>query len=376
MRLIGAIVVVLVILGLVTGRLSVPGIGLNNSPAQRVEAALKDAKGADANMTAIKLHDKGVDDKLVKAVLAARANGMSDDDIVTKLKAADSNNVDKLVVALGSPSPSTAGNTGGSSGSSGNSGSVAAPSGSGGGSFTAAQKCDWLKSNFPQSTEGVQSYGAKLANVPAQRVRTHIFPCDTKTSVFDGLIVLGPNEGFAGEVSVTMPSIGGALDAYDTACGAKYSETPVLINSMPNKCDSTWRVTGGSANVKALSLTYWPWNDDKPPVGAAATSSSGKDSSASAPAPASTGGSGDCKLGKDLASEKGWPLVGSQASSITDFGGARVTVPNGATLPAGWAALSSGRKIEPNATDRSMVGGDWSIYPPEGACRTQLGVSK
>lgn len=285
----------------------------------------------------------------------------------------------------------------------------AAPATASGSSWTPAQKCDWLRSNFPQSTQTVQELGARLANVDKTRVRTHRYECDTSNNngVFDGLIILGPNEGFRGEVTLSVPA-GGAVDGYDTKCGARYSQPARLVaGGSPNPCDDTWRADGGT--VTGQSLTYWPWNDDKPPTGSSvvpqaggspapaqvpasptpADASKGGTSGQAAPAqsPPTDAGKGaaapaqvpeksaDCKLGKTLASDKGWKLTNPQPSDLAQYGGAQVTLDTAGELPAGWEALSSGRKITGDQADRAMVRGVWSIYPPTGACRIQLGVS-
>lgn len=283
----------------------------------------------------------------------------------------------------------------------------AAPATASGSSWTPAQKCDWLRSNFPQSTQTVQELGARLANVDKTRVRTHRYECDTSNNngVFDGLIILGPNEGFRGEVTLSVPA-GGAVDGYDTKCGARYSQPARLVaGGSPNPCDDTWRADGGT--VTGQSLTYWPWNDDRPP-GLTAQGAPGPAGTAPGQAPAATGTataspatsptptatataadagkgaaapaqvpekSADCKLGKTLASDKGWKLTNPQPSDLAQYGGAQVTLDTAGELPAGWEALSSGRKITGDQADRAMVRGVWSIYPPTGACRIQLGVS-
>lgn len=280
-----------------------------------------------------------------------------------------------------------------------------------GGQWTRQQKCDWLKANFPQSTQTVQEFGAKATtpNVEPKRIRASSYPCDAAgNGVFDGFIVLGPNEGFGGEVTMTVTP-GGAIDAYDVKCGARYSATPRKVaGGKPNPCDDTWRADSGT--VTGQSMTYWPWNDEHPPLGLTAQGAPGPAGAAPGQVPAATGtataspatsptptvsptatiadaGKGVaapgqtpdkavCKLGKDLATEKKWTLLPNQDASVTKYGGAQVRLDKADTLPLGWEALTSGPKITADQSDRTMVPGPYSVYPPnDGTCRQQLGVS-
>lgn len=247
-----------------------------------------------------------------------------------------------------------------------------------GGDWDRAQKCEWLKANFPQSTAGVQAYGVALVkahgiDIPAARVRTHIYHCTTTEAVFDGLIILGPNEGFSGAVKVTVPE-NGAVDGYDPACGAVYSTTPVLINRLPNRCDSTWRVVSGTA--QGLSLTVWAFNDGNslddgnvipaeaatPEVQATVAATTTVEDATMA-----------CIDPVDLAVQKGWMKAGDKPDwADQKYGGLRVEINTADTLPDGWEAQTSGLKISQNSEDRTMVPDFWSIYPPF-SCRAELG---
>lgn len=221
-----------------------------------------------------------------------------------------------------------------------------------GGSWTPTQKCEWLRGHFPQTTASVQALGAKLANVQTQRVATHLFPCDATNTVFDGFIVLGPNEGYSGSFSIDVPA-NGAVDSYP---GATFTGTNRRIGSET--------IRGTSGKVTATRATYWPWDDDNPPTGASAANTN---------QPASDN---VCMLGKDLALQMKWPLIGDQSDDITKYGGARIHLDSAAQLPTQWEGISGGRKIATDSSDHTMVQGDWSIYPPPGACRDQLGVAK
>lgn len=234
--------------------------------------------------------------------------------------------------------------------------------GSSGGSWTPESKCSWLRANFPQTTSEVQALGAKMANVQTQRIRPTRYRCSTTTNigVFDGYIIQGPNEGFQGAVTVKVPDHG-RVDAYDPTCGAKYTGTPRLIaGGSPNKCDDTWAVDNGS--VTALSMTVYPFNDENPPIGSNAVAQPGA-------TPGS--GQGQCVLGKDLAAQRGWILVQPQPTSVTQFGGAQVEVKAESNVPPGWEATTAGPTLHGGDL---ITPGFYSVYPPHGACRQQLGV--
>jgi hypothetical protein len=249
-----------------------------------------------------------------------------------------------------------------------------------GSSWTSENKCSWLRENFPQSTKAVQAFGASLANVPTARIRTHEFRCSREAnamSVFDGFIVLGPNEGFAGAVTLQVP-VGGAIDAYAESCGASYSQPPTLINDFAEVCDDTWRATAGS--VTALSMTYWPWNDDNSPLGGTSSSASMSEEPV-AEATVSTD-QAECLHPSDLvkkvnaadASGKVWK---DQGMVDTTYGGLRIEVLKDSELPAGWEGVGPGNAhISADDSGRTIAKGEfWSIYPPRGECRAELGFS-
>ncbi len=75
--------------------------------------------------------------------------------------------------------------------------------------------------------------------------------------------------------------------------------------------------------------------------------------------PATTG-SNACMLGQDLAAQRGWAVL-NLPESVTRYGGAVVSKSPG-SLPANWEEICQG--------------GVCSIYPPNGSCRDQLGVSR
>lgn len=235
-----------------------------------------------------------------------------------------------------------------------------------GSSWTPAQKCAWLSANFPQTTQGVQQLGAQLAKVQPQRIRAGRYPCGAAgNGVFDGFVVLGPNEGFGGEVTMTV-AIGGAIDSYAESCGAQYSTKPRLVaGGAPNVCDNTWQTDVGT--VTALSMTYWPWNDAAPPIGGGQVGLLGTPVAATTPAAA-----GPCQQPQDLAKAMGWSEKGWGDQK---FGGLRVELAAAGTLPALWEGIASGRKIAAADPAREMVPTVWTIYPPF-ECREKLGYSK
>lgn len=248
--------------------------------------------------------------------------------------------------------------------------------------WTPEQKCEWLRMNFPQTTAQVQALGAKLANVPTERIATHIYHCDSETSVFDGFIVLGPNEGFSGAVTLTVPQ-NGAIDSYPVECGARYSEIPTLINRMPQNCDNTMRAINGT--VTAQRMTYWPWNDDvehtvssvvpaaaETPVAAPTVAAPAPTVAAPAPTAAPTEPAIECVHPTEIAAK-----IGAKDVEWADekYGGRRIEVTKAVELPLGWAGTASGRNIEENDTNRTLVPGFWSVYPPR-ACRAQWGYEQ
>ncbi len=236
--------------------------------------------------------------------------------------------------------------------------------------WTPEEKCEWLRMNFPQTTAGVQALGARLGNVDTKRIATHIYHCDASTSVFDGFIVLGPNEGFSGAVTYTVPQ-NGAIDAYSVACGARYSATPTLINDLPENCDDTWRAVEGT--VTALRLTYWPWNDDNPPTVAGVVVPAAAAVEATAVPTATEESTALVCIAPDaLATEMGWKNKGWADET---YGGLRVELTKAGELPELWEAIASGRNIKQDSVEREMVPGFWTIYPPYD-CREELGFSR
>ncbi len=217
----------------------------------------------------------------------------------------------------------------------------------------AAQKCAWLKHNFPQTTEGVQQLGASLAKVNVKRIRTHLFRCTTADTAYDGFIVLGPNEGYGGNVTMTVPSHG-AIDAY---LEAKFSGTHTSLGP------DTERALNGT--VTGLSMTYWPYLDEDPPTsGSSSTDSThtmnSTESTDSSKTPTSTNtGSSDCMSVDTLVTQKGWkyyPSKEKQAESVTRYKGAVVKANvQKQDLPEGWEVLTDGSGVS-------------TIYPPK-ACQ-------
>ena len=227
----------------------------------------------------------------------------------------------------------------------------------------ASNKCAWLRTNFPQDTKTIQSLGAKSAGVDSKRIRPTRFRCNATTNdgVFDGYVVMGPNEGFLGTFTVSVPDHG-RVDSYATSCGARYTvdPRPIAVGS-PNKCDDTWAIDSGS--VTALSATVYAFNDENPPIGGSSAQPGGKSTT--------DNGQGQCMLGKDLASQRGWTLVQPQPSSVTQYGGAQVEVKTQDTVPQGWEATTNGPALHGGDL---LTPGFYSVYPPHGACRVSLGV--
>ncbi len=232
-----------------------------------------------------------------------------------------------------------------------------------GSSWTPAQKCEWLRSNFPQSTSGVQSLGAQLAGVQTQRIATHLYPCDTVNTAFDGFIILGPNEGYNGSFTIAVPAHG-AVDAYP---GATFTGRSMQIGS------ETIRAFDGS--VTAQRATYWPWLDENPPTASSSTMPPAQPAAQAIPA-ATPPGDVQCLDPVTLAMQKKWMKPGDKPNwADTQYGGLRVELKSTDQLPPKWEAISSGRTIKENDTDRTMVIGWWSIYTPYD-CRAQYKFSK
>ncbi|RJQ38147.1 hypothetical protein C4559_02140 [Candidatus Microgenomates bacterium] len=223
-------------------------------------------------------------------------------------------------------------------------------------------KREWLKRNFPQSTEGVQELGMRMANVQRERVRTHLFPCGGEL-VFDGFIILGPNEGFQGLVSMSVPIQGSVIDSHNTAT---FTGQTIRLGS------DTIRATNGS--VTGLSMTFWPWWDENPPK---SDTNAFRVSGITQPQPIqpapSTGATTGCIRPDQLATQMGWQ---NQGIDDAKFGGFHVKLSSPDTLPAKWEAIGEGKQhIFENDSNRSMRPGIWTVYAPF-ECREQLGFSK
>lgn len=250
----------------------------------------------------------------------------------------------------GQSAQSPAGNKNGSNGADNNVPANGASSGS-----ALADKCEWLRSHFPQTTASVQALGAKLANVQPNRIATHLYPCDATNTVFDGFIVLGPGEGYSGSFTLTVPDHG-AVDSYP---GATFSGNNHRIGA------ETIRATSGK--VTAVRATYWPWLDENPPSAQTTGYAPNVTPVADQPTAAPT-----CVDPTALATSRGWNNLGW---SDQKYGGLRVQLSNSDTLPDKWEALTSGSGIHESDTNRQMSPGTWTIYPPF-ACRESLGYSK
>lgn len=214
------------------------------------------------------------------------------------------------------------------------------------GSDTSQTKCEWLRKNFPQTTEGIQALGAKLAGVVPERVRTHVHRCTPTETVFDGLIILGPNEGYSGKFTIAVPA-NGAVDSY---AKATYTGRHELLGAATD----TTRAFDGK--VTAVTATYWPWLDENPPV-------TGGESSALADT--------SCVDPIALAAQQSWTYTGTP----DQYGGLVVTLSKVDTLPADWEAVTQGHSIKEFDVDRTMSPGTWTVYPPY-SCRVQLGYSQ
>jgi hypothetical protein len=223
------------------------------------------------------------------------------------------------------------------------------------GVWTPAQKCTWLRENFPQTTAGVQALGAQLAGVPVTRIATHGYRCSPDSMAFDGFIVLGDAEGWGESFSLNVP-VGGAVDAYQ---GANCTGRSDYIGPETD----TLRCFDGS--VTATRATYWPWLDEAPPT-------SGVSMSAGDLASNSASVTVDCVDPTDLARENGW----NYSTQPDKYGGLQVTLTDNATLPNDWEAIGQGgTRIGEFDSPRTMSTGTYTVYPPFG-CRDELGYSK
>ena len=209
-------------------------------------------------------------------------------------------------------------------------------------------KCEWLRANFPQTTEGIQALGAKLAGVEKERVRTHVYRCTPTTTVFDGMIFSGPDQGFNGSFTISVP-VNGAVDSY---AEATYTGRHELLGAATD----TTRAFDGK--VTAVTATYWPWLDENPPVTGGI--------SASQPIANAT-----CTDPKVLAAQHGWTSTGSPDK----YGGLVVTLASSDVLPVDWEAIGPAGSIMEFDTNRTMSAVTYTVYPPF-SCREQLGYSQ
>lgn len=239
----------------------------------------------------------------------------------------------------------------------------------------ATAKCGWLKANFPQNTKGVQELGASLAGVETSRITTHEYRCSKTTAeaVFDGFVVLGPNEGFGGNVTLTVPSHG-AIDGSQPSCGYTYSGNTTVEGDLPEDCDDTVRASDGT--VTGPRLTYYPYNDANPPKKGdkfdpgATNATSSTDSSAS-----STTGDETCMTGRDLAKKMKWTVMEDQTATIDNKEagfGVVVQVETETTVPDGWIAQFDGPQLSGGDL---VTPGFYTFWPPEGDCRETLAAA-
>lgn len=244
----------------------------------------------------------------------------------------------------------------------------AAPADSGT-TVTTFTKCEYLKAVVPQERDGIalQEYAAALANVPTTRIRVHLFPCNNGELVYDGFIVLGPREGeWYSTVTMTVPA-GGAIDSYNEA---RYTGTTHRIGR------NTIRATDG--DVSGVSMSFWFWWDDNPPTSmpagntVVAPAAAATTSPMAAPVATSAATTLTCEQPATLASREGWTKIGQP----NQYGGLQVRLSNADELPMMWEAEGENNlKIIETDTDRTLVAGVWTIYPPY-SCREELGFSR
>lgn len=196
----------------------------------------------------------------------------------------------------------------------------------------------------------LQMWAASELGVAVERIRVHRYDCSMSVDILDGFIVLGPNEGHKGLVTATVPD-DGAIDSYKDA---SYTGTTEQIGA------NTVRATDGT--VTATTMTFWFVNDET--FGSNAENNVNDDTGGVSATPTANGEE-VCMTGADLAEKEGWELNDVQGEDLTRYGGARVNLPPGTELPEGWEAVGDTTLDE---------GGVFSIYPPTGDCRTELGV--
>lgn len=240
-----------------------------------------------------------------------------------------------------------------------------------------AEKCVWLRANFPQTTDGVQALGASMAKVSPNRISAEKFVCnpESRESVFSGFVGLGPREGHPGEFTMTVPQFG-VIDSYPVSCGAKYSEEPTLIGGHnPQVCDETWRAYRGT--ITALRQTYWAFDDQNPPNRRGGVTPQGPAANPTPAAPAASASIaneqpyGVEELFKRNSIER---TTGSGGQKVNEYGGLQGKATKQMDLPAKWeATCEKGLDIKENTGNRMIPAGTvCTIYPPY-AWRAELG---
>ena len=217
------------------------------------------------------------------------------------------------------------------------------------GSWTPASKCSWLRANFPQTVAEIQALGIKLTGTSdLTRIRTHVYDlCGPSSTVYDGMIILGPAEGHSAEFSINVPLHGG-VDTYGTA---KCTGTKVELGAETD----TYRCLSGK--VTAVNATYWPWLDENPPVSGGVVADQVKSQT------------DDCIDPVELAKKNSWSYTGKPDK----YGGLVVALKSDAELPTKWEAKGKTSIMESD-TVRKMIAGSWTVYPPF-TCRVTLGYS-
>lgn len=236
---------------------------------------------------------------------------------------------------------------------------------------TPREKCDWIADNFPQTTAEVQALGAAIAGVEKERINTVPLRCDPKSaeSVFQGFTVLGPNEGYGGDVTIS-PWEHGAVDGSREECGYTYDGETTVEGDFPEECDDTIRLHDGSAT--GPRFTWYVWDDANEPDMDKDTYDwqAVIDGKADTDDP-DTSGNVECMLATDMADKMGWTVQDEQPEGVTKYGGAVIDVTKDTTVPPGWAATNGDLQLEGGDL---MTPDTYSLYPPGGECRDTLGV--
>lgn len=228
---------------------------------------------------------------------------------------------------------------------------------------TTSNKCEWLRNNFPQTDTGVQQYVVSLTGdtIPQRRVTIHKFQCGDGSEVYDGGIVNGPAEGWSESFSISVPYRGSVVDSYP---GATFSGEHFALSS------ATERATSGM--VTAVRATFWPWWDERPPLGQSIAPFVAPTQPTSAAAVVPTTAPA-CIDPEQLATQMGWTNLGWADKT---YGGLRVQINQTSSLPVGWMAQGQDLNIGEYDANRVLPAGKVvTIYPPYG-CREQLGFSK